>query len=362
MKNLKINQLSKFKKAMILYAGIFLIILSAILLVFNLFLKSYENSQPIHAVKAYVNSLDSKDFNSLCEPIITDLNDKIQSKEQCLKNIKDILSSSSYAYNATDSSKEEKFYVLQANKKNVVNLSLMQGKKDIFGFSPWYVSSSELIKENITTTKVLSIPSDYSIKINESTIDSSFVTNTSGHYGMINGFYDEFDSLPTLYEYTIGPYVGNIDVIVVDPNNVKQNSEDFDHLYYFDNCTEEEKTEIKSFAEEFVSRYVNFTTGTDYNTSGRLEYLMEIVDSNSSLAERLEYTMGLGMIQEHSDTIKSIDINKYMNCGDSLYCADISYEVETISKNGNNNNTYSFKLLIEKRSNDELIAKSMSVE
>lgn len=363
MKDKDSKKLTPFARGMILYASIFIIILCVLLIFFNFFLSSYEKSRPMSSINEYLSSVPDR-AEIISKGLISKISPDVQSEEEALSVIKETLTDCTAVKNKKESSTAELSYYLEKDETPVEHITLIQGEKDLFGFAPWIVVDEELIEDNIISSKEFTIPDSYSINASQGALGKGHIISEGEEFDMLKGFYESFDSLPTMVTYSTGPYVGEIDITIKD-NHGNDITSDFESngVYCIDNCTPEVKAEVEEFAKDYVQRDVKYRSGATGNISENLHSLLECIEHPSELYTLVNATLqGYGFTAGSSrgDYIQYLNIDHCMDCGDGLYCCDISYQVETVSRHGTTTNSFEYKLMVHRQNDGSLKAIAMS--
>ena len=359
----KANKSSGFLKGMIIYAGVFFLVLAAILIVFYFFLARYEETRPAHTVGKYISSFDLEKAGQLIDGLSFSPAPEIQTKEEAESEVLNILKQSTYAKNKDESRQDFYSYYLMNGEIPVMQFAIKKGGEGSFGLADWALCGEKLIEENISSNSEFSIPESYALTANGRQVPSSFITEKSSQFKMLGGFYSEFKNLPTLVKYETGPYIGNVELKLADETGKDITSSYNGEVYCLNNCTDEEKSALTAFSKDFVERYVKYTSGYNRDTSGNLLYLFDIVDRQSTLYNRLKASqMGFGFAESLGDSIQQFSVDNIMNCGSGLYCCDIKYQVETLTRHGSSLNDYGFKLMVKQQQDGSFKAVAMSVE
>lgn len=359
----KANKSSGFFKGMIIYAGAFFFGLAVLLTAFYFFLARYEETRPAHIVGKYISSFNLEKAGELLNGLSFTPAAEIQTREEAQSEVLSVLQQSTYAKNKDESTQDYYSYYLMNGDIPVMTFGLKKGEAGRFGLADWAVCDEKLIEASISGSAEFSIPESYALAANGRKVPSGFITEKSSHFKMLDGFYSDFKNLPTLVKYETGPYIGNVEFTLSDETGKDITASYNGEVYCLNNCTDAEKTSLTAFCNDFVDRYVKYTSGYDRNTSGNLLYLLDIVDRNSILYDRLKASqMGFGFAESLGDNIQKFSVENIMNCGGGLYCCDIKYQVETLSRHGTSINDYGYKLLVKQQTDGSYKAVAMSVE
>ncbi|MBQ8075282.1 MAG: phosphodiester glycosidase family protein [Oscillospiraceae bacterium] len=101
-----------------------------------------------------------------------------------------------------------------------------------------------------------------------------------------------------------------------------------------DNCTEEEKAELESFAREYIKHYVNFSADANQMSNVHYYNLLPLTVSGGELQKRLHGAFGsFGYAFVKSVSVLSVKEDFCTALSDSRYLAGYTYETESVGKN-----------------------------
>lgn len=334
---------------MLIYALVFLIIVTGGLWFLWDFMEAYEQSRPVNAIKSYVDHLTPEDLAEGSGALLDTLDSNIQSPEESRQIIRDASTGAfSYAKKSAESSETRQVYVLRCGRQVVGQFAISAGEADKYGFRIWEVTEesfdlSHLMGESISIT----VPSDFTVSVNGFPLDSSYITEQDIPYSALEEFYGDYP-LPTMVTYTADSFLGSYSMEVTDRNGkpVEITGEtDFNSL--LPACTDKELEEIDALMQEFLAKYVAFTGSSSGTAGGNYNRLVRYLVPDGTLANRL-YTAigGLYYAQSLRDTIKQTQVNQYADLGDGRYYCDITYVVETVGKKGPVEMTYNLKVIM----------------
>lgn len=340
----------RFIKGMILYAVIFMVIIGAGLAAFWGFIDAYEQSRPLTAVKAYMSTLSEDEMCAGSETLFTQIDGNIQTREQACNVIRDCVSAQiSYAKKGSESSSEKQVYVLRDGSQVIGRFVIVPGDEGSFGFQNWTVSETTFDFSYLLSAPVsVTVPSDFSVELNGTVLDDSYITQTDVEYADLEPFYGKY-SLPMLVTYEADAFLGALTFSVKDRNgNPVDITEDTDYASFLPQCSDEQESVLRTMIEEFLHAYVIYTGGANgYSAAHNYYILYPYLIPNSDLAARL-YTAidGLQYAQSNRDTIQQASVNHLADLGDDRYYCDVTYIVETWGREGAVQTTNNLKLII----------------
>lgn len=312
------------------YAVVFLIGIGIGLNILQNYLQGYELSLPYNTTDAYLQSLTADHICQQAASVLEEIDTSVQTKEEALSIMKDALREPFTFYKRIKESTDTKHvYTLRSGTQIIGSFEIEQSEKDEQGFKHWVVTKetfdlSFLLEDGITLT----VPHDATVIANGKTLSGANVIKTDIPYTSLEDFYDDY-SLPTMTTYQLGKHLGTIAVEVIDAkgNKIDPNA---DQSFFLDLCTDEEKNALDVITENFVSRYIHFTSQTNNDVQGNLSRLIAHIVPGSELEQRMrDAVRGLNWVTDRNAFIQSITVDQYVPAGDGRYICDITYVVDT---------------------------------
>ena len=327
----------RFVIGMVIYAVVFLAIAGAGLAVFWDFIEAYEMSRPMNAVKAYVDSVTEEDFCEGSEELLSQLDSKIQSREEACDVIcASVTEPITYAKKSGESTEDCQVYVLRSGKQVIGEFAITAGEADKFGFRVWSVTETSFDFSHLLGQRVsMTVPAEYSVRVNGAVLDDSYITASDIEYTALEEFYDDY-TLPVMATYTADSFLGEMTMEALDTaGNQVLITENTDMNSLLPVCDQTVGDEISRLTKEFLYNYVAFTSGVGGSISYNYVQVIKYLVPNGELAKRLATAIdGLQYAQSWGDTIKDITINRLVDIGENRYMCDVTYVVETYAKAG----------------------------
>lgn len=322
---------------MILYAVVVLAAAAWGLGKFWDYMEAYEGSRIKNTIDAYMEQVSPKYVCDRSGDLISSIDHNLQSEEACRQVILDFLSGGIiYARKSAECTDTRTVYVLRSGGRVIGEVELIPQGEPQYGFTPWAVSRdsfdlSFLVGEAATIT----VDHRMQVYACDALLDSSYISETGLHYEAVEDFYGELE-LPYKLTYTAGPILGNTVLRAVDAEGktVEIGSEaDLDP--YLNNCDEEVHAELDAFNQDFIDRYVCYLTSRRDNRQHNYDRLLPLLADGSSLEERvLNAYEGLEFGQSQSDTIVEFQSNYIIDLGNDSYLCDITYNVDSLGRDG----------------------------
>lgn len=340
---------NRFVKGMVIYAVIFLAVIGIGLGILWSYMDAYENSRPMNTVKAYVASVTEDDFCEGSEALLAQLDSRIQSREEACNVIRaSVTEPLSYAKKTSECTEDRQVYVLRSGKQVIGQFTISAGEAEKFGFRVWSVTEKSFDFSHLLADAVsLTVPKEYTVRVNGSALDETYITKTGIEYTALEEFYDDY-TLPEMVTYTAGNFLGEVSVDALDASgNAVQITEDMDMNSLLPACDQAVAEEITTLSREFLYHYVVYTSSSTGSVSYNYVRVIRHLVPECELAKRLATAMdGLQYAQSWGDTLKEVNVNRMVDLGDGYYMCDLTYIVETYSRAGLIQQTSNVKLVI----------------
>ena len=310
---------------------------------------AYEKARPHHAIDAYMEQLTPDYIADRCTDLIATIDHHIQSEEACRAAIAEAVSEGiTYAKKTSACTDEKMVYVLRTGNRVIGSFDLEVTADAVMGHAPWAVAGDSFdFSYLLTDTVSATVPEEFPVYVNGALLNDTYITESGIRYTQLEDYYETYQ-LPHIVSYSAGPCLGSIDIQITDPHGepivIDENT---DMNQFLNNCTEAETQELNDFIENFVTRYVKFSSSNNNNRYTNYNQLSSCVLKGSDLATRLRQALsGLQYGQSRSDKIVSITANQLIRLDETTYLCDITYVVDTTGRDGVIQNTFSTKLIV----------------
>lgn len=324
---------SLFPLALLLYAVIFLGVTAFGLRSFWNYIDAYERSRPQVTVDEYVRQLTPEYICHASEALIDKIS--IQSRKACQEVILNALEGNlTCAKNASLSTDIKQVYMIMCGKQVIGTMEMQQQGPTRYGFTPWVVTHDSFdLSYLLTDSLSVTVPSDYPVYLFGTKLTAAFITEDHIPYPVLKEYYGSY-ALPYMVTYTVGPFLGDAELLITDPAGTPVHiDENTDFSTFLNNCNPEETTALDAITDAFIHRYVDFISETKNDTMGNYQRLLQHLVPDGDLANRMYLTLGaLNWVTDRNATVTSIQIHHYVNIGNGRYLCDLTYEVT--------NNTY----------------------
>lgn len=327
-----------FLKFLGIYALVLLGIAALALVVFYLYIGTYERTRPATVMEAYTGSLTVDRLLELDGDFLAALDRNVQSEEEARACLEQVLEDLSFArrYAAAGAEAEAAYvYALESQGQIIGNVSLSETGGSQMGFSVLQVSRESVDLAPLCQETEFVLPEDYKVFCNGAQLPESSVVERGIPYALLEAFYDSGYPMPSLMRVKAGPYLGQPELEVFNSQGEKLSPEQLNEAFYTDNCTPEEKEAIEAFAQEYIHRYTLYLSGAILEAADGYMNLIGLVVPDSELQSRLQQAVGgLGFASSHGDTVQSVTLNGAMNVGGGCYVCDLTWEIETLGRAG----------------------------
>ena len=355
---------ASFALGMVVYALAFVLFCAVGLRLLWTFMDEYEQSRPNKTMDEYLQSLDDEHIKALAADFVATLDHKVQTEEDSYACILQAMEGKlTYAKKSAESNDTRTVYVLSLDGTKLGTVALTKEEDPAFGFSPWSVAEEEMDFSWLLSPAVeLTVPDSWTVYCAGNALDKSYISGEKTPYARLEEFYGEGFDLPYLVTYHVENYLGELKFELKDKDGQTAQIPEGQDLesFFADNCTEQEKAEVKTLSENFIKAYVWFMSNTNHDAYGNYYEAMKYIVPGSELDSRLYQTIA-GQYYAHSkgDDILSITLNSAMNLGGGNYFADLTYVVDTTGQKGVVQTTNNLKLIIS-RTDDGLKAAAIA--
>lgn len=332
----------KMLKAIAIYAAIFLVIAIIGLVIFWNYMDAYEKSQPKNVIDSYLFNLNEEHIQNHCSDLLQSVNHDVQSDEDCLEIIADAVRDGiTYARKMSECTDNKQVYMLMCGNDTIGSVTLTTQGKGAFGFANWKVSEesfdfSYLLKDAVT----LKVPQHYKVYVDGHLVSHRCIVNQDTPIEVLKDFYADYDTLPYIVTYEIGPYLGDVEITLTDAeDNAVTPEQAEDIAFILDNCSGAEKETLDNLIADYIGSYVRFSTNADEALNQNYEELLSYIVPESALAERMEDALnGLKWVKNQDAQVLSKVVHYRTRLAGGIYLYDISYVVE-VSHLGNTTTT-----------------------
>ncbi len=200
----KLKRTTRFKRGMFYYITIATIALIAFFIFFNIFIASYENGMPKHAMEALVKKYEKGQIEDIIEDYAASAN-KFESSDALVNAYSALFDGKEITYSEDSDYREDTpVYDLKADGITVSKVTLGSDSKGLFGFKKWKVADINYYDYLYSAkTITISAPADSTVYVNGIEVDDSFVTATGEVPALLANVTAYLTTVPTNTTYTI---------------------------------------------------------------------------------------------------------------------------------------------------------------
>ena len=341
---------NKLLKAIAIYAGIFFVIAVIGLVIFWNYMDAYEDSQPKNVIDSYIHTLDTKHIQNHCGDFLQSINPDVQSDEDCLAIITDAINNGvTYARKMSECTEDKMVYMLMSGENTIGKVVLSAKGTGSFGFANWQVTEesydfSYLLNEGVTLT----IPEHYKIYADGKLVSHRSIVQQDTPIEVLKDFYADYDTLPYMVTYKVGPYLGDVEITIADAEDKPVTLEQAnDFAFILDNCSNAEKETLDNLVVNFIGSYVRFSTNANGTLDQNYEDVLSYIVPESALAQRMKDALnGLKWVNDQHAEVLSKVVHYRTRLAGGLYLYDISYEVSVTHKGNTVKTTENVRFLL----------------
>lgn len=289
-------------------------------------------SRPEDVMAEYMNSLTDAYCRELAGRFTGDIDGNIQSDEAKADFIAGLFAEGvecrRYSAASTDSSK---VFVICSGDTAIGTVTVEDGG------SGWQVVSEEYDFSAFARRSEVSAASDCTVYCCGTPLGSEYITDTV-EYELLKGFYESYPSLPHIDRYTSGAYLGEEDIVVLDPNGRTVDPENLpSEGSIVNNCSEEESANISDFAKNFINCYVTYVSGANSNSRSKYDQLKAYLIDGSDLQHRFyESIEGQEYAASRGDELTGVSVNSLVKLSTGYYLCDVSFTTSSVNRRGEN--------------------------
>lgn len=321
---------------MIRYAIVFFIIYGILMAFFYRYLYDYEHSRSAYAVKAYTESFDEDYLAEVSVDFRTTLDTKLQSKEDSLEKMAQIiLPSLSYSKDLSSESDDAVTYKLKAENQVFGSVTFTK-ENHVLSYDRYVVSQESFDFSWLAEEKTVSLPDGWTIYVDENPLSDSYITGTDGMYTLLESFYGDGNpyGLPVLKTYKISRVIDPA-IVCMDPAGNSYDPDELDESLFLSEADETTETDVESFISAFLPFYVQCLSNANHNAEGNYLAIQPYILSGGNLDNRLyEAIAGQYWANSDGDTILSTTYHSVKDTGNGYLLVDVTYELETIGLQG----------------------------
>ena len=293
--------------------------------------EQYELSRTSRTVDAYLEEVNRDRWNDGIARAVAAMPHEAQSDEEIRAFVQDRLSSGITAVRKSGAMESgTQSYSLRCEGREIGTMTIVEdtayrGKVNLddmpwplvsrflpgileWGLKPWVVSSDSYDFTNLYSSFQITVPASYSVYLNDTLLDSSYIVEDGIHYDVYEKFYNDLPMLPTKVTYRFDNVIGRVEAVVRDEEgNVVQIDKNRGDIQFVKPVDEETQARLEALMQPFTEKYLIFRSGaTDSLTA--LNNLKPYIIPGSDIDKRAQNALD-GLSWAHTSSIKITDYN-----------------------------------------------------
>lgn len=336
--------LSLYKKALLIYTGVIVALIIALLIYVSLCLKEYEKYDLDNFIKDSVADLSNKDLVNIVDDKKLEISkyDKVSSKKQVIKAIdKSLENSRKITYKLNSESKNDKkpIYDIYYNGKLVLTIKLVNKgniqKLKIFNYTKWeVVDIKSHIEKGLYEVKA-ELPESYKLYINNKEVKESVDKDNT-----TLSLFAQFTDIPKFKAYEVTGLIQKPSIKVVDENKkeIKTITKDgvitVENSYFKTDDNDEaqaklvEKFDVLSFAEKYSLFLTNDLSGGYHGFNALSPYVIQGTDMYKRI---YDWAHGIDITFTSRHTLKNPTftnekLSNFVIYSDKAFSVDVTLE------------------------------------
>ena len=186
------------------------------------------------------------------------------------------------------------------------------------------------------------------VSVNGAVLDESYLVATGIEFDVMEEFYGSYD-LPTMVTYQAGPFLGDQEFTVMDPQgNAVVIDENTDYnSFVVNNCGEEKIAELSDFVDVYIEHLVAFPGSSRTNGNQNYHNLREYLVKGGELDQRMQSALATLLYSHNqSDILKEVTLHHCIDIGNGRYLCDVTYLVDTTGLEGVVQTTNNVKIIV----------------
>lgn len=353
----------RFFLGMVVYALVFVVLLSIGLRFFWSYIDSFEKSQPNHAIDRYIQSFDSEHIRALSKDFVSSLDHHLQSEEDAYALIESLFQGElHYSKNNIESTDERLVFAILSGQRMLGTMALERGGagNDIV----WSVSDESFDFSDLLNSAEFLAPAEWQLSCNGNPLGEEYITERGIRYPSMEEAYDYGFELPTLVRYEIGNYIGEPSVMARDADGNEAELRDDPAAYTLsDRCTADERARMEDFTRRFLPLYIAFMSNSNHNAYDNYARVHPYLLPGSDLESRFLNAIG-GQVYSHSkgDVLHDVVVHGVFELGGGEFLIDVDYQVDTTGNAGTVTNDAGMLIVAEDQGASGIFASELFIK
>ena len=339
----------RFLRGLLTYVLIFILIAAIVLGVFYFYLKAYEESRPVSAVRQYMSDCARGRLSYEWGACLAGLDRRVQSEADTKEWLVETLRGAAFRELGSANAGERLYGIYDEAGNRLVRLTLRQTGREHWGFTDWNVEEEACDLSAVTQTVSVTVPANYRVTVGGKELDPAYLAQTGIPYETLESFAGQLSPLPTLVRYEIGPCLTLGEVRVYDPAGHEVPEEERTERRFLDNCGREDREQLAELAESFLEPYLRYAAELEWEYNYR-QRLYPLIVHGGELEKRL---VAARSAFGYSNT-RSIDVLRFTptlctDLGSGQYLIEFEYTIHTVGLHEAADEDYEMRLLVEEQ-------------
>lgn len=220
-------------------------------------------------------------------------------------------------------------YAVMVDGTQIGTVRFEKTKELDYGFKTWQYASENYDFSYLERECSISVPEGYSVSAYGKTLDASYIVNEEKmpQLSASEKYAPDNFIVPLLITYSVRS-IDNVVFTVSDGSGDKMGENEDPVEHFLNNCSESERKEITDFANMFLAKYKEFTTGKNYYSW--YNELLNISVPHSDFAQRINAALeGYRLTKARTADMSTVIIYHIFKLDENTYFCDVTYTLTT---------------------------------
>ncbi len=321
MKNAK--KKSGFKKGLLIYVVIMLVLIAGGLCAFWFFIRDYEAGMPVHGMERTMESFNEERIQELIGTQTFGNAGNLEDPDVWLNWYKEQIRGKQITFEeARENTNTTPVYVVKADNQPIGKITLKVTGTNLFKFNTWgfdRLDVSEYLPE--TATYTITVPKGTKVSINGRELGQESITEDGAIYPELSAIQSYLPEIPLSTTYTVSGLLNEPEVIAAGVGERSLSLEKEERNYIFSYAfSDEETASLKTMAEGVVNSYaMNFIDVS--------KQVYHYIMPSSELEENIKMTVTGFYPTQYilSYGFDSMNVTNFKYYSDACFSCDVKY-------------------------------------
>lgn len=320
--NKKKQSAKRFRKGLLIYAAVMLVIIAGVWIFFYSFIDGYEKGMPAHKIEEVAENFDAAKVDELFAGVSNP--NEFESVDYVSNHIKDIIKGKEVkVQEAPDNTEKNPSYELMVDQKPFAKVALVQNGTIKHGFKKWEVSSVSVDGYlNDTTDITVFAPDSAKVYINGVEVNDSYIVEKDVKVSALEDVAQYLTSVPTETKYEIKGFFERPSVVVKDNSGKEmgliEDKNTYTAGFSYDEAT---KNEFLSYVEDVTYAYARNFANLEKNV---FNYVRPGSDLYAAIESATTYFYPNSKISGTDFTAR--EITDFIRYSDDCFSCHVNYE------------------------------------